>query len=116
MLDVSLFNTQSRLCNGISRRNFVRVGAITPLGLSLPRLMAADADAKHARAKSVILIFLGGGLSHHDSFDMKPEAVEQIRGKYQSIATTVPGLNICELLPKTGADNEYTDSCAKWNS
>ncbi|MCX7391970.1 MAG: DUF1501 domain-containing protein, partial [Planctomycetia bacterium] len=77
------------------------VGAITPLGLSLPRLMAADADAKHARAKSVILIFLGGGLSHHDSFDMKPEAVEQIRGKYQSIATTVPGLNICELLPKT---------------
>lgn len=101
MLDVSLFNTQSRLCNGISRRNFVRVGAITPLGLSLPRLMAADADAKHARAKSVILIFLGGGLSHHDSFDMKPEAVEQIRGKYQSIATTVPGLNICELLPKT---------------
>jgi len=63
--------------------------------------MAADADAKHARAKSVILIFLGGGLSHHDSFDMKPEAVEQIRGKYQSIATTVPGLNICELLPKT---------------
>ena len=101
MLDVSLFNTQSRLCNGISRRNFVRVGAITPLGLSLPRLMAADADAKHARAKSVILIFLGGGLSHHDSFDMKPAAVEQIRGKYQSIATTVPGLNICELLPKT---------------
>jgi len=101
MLDVSLFNTQSRLCNGISRRNFVRGGAITPLGLSLPRLMAADADAKHARAKSVILIFLGGGLSHHDSFDMKPEAVEQIRGKYQSIATTVPGLNICELLPKT---------------
>lgn len=101
MLDVSLFNTQSRLCNGISRRNFVRVGAITPLGLSLPRLMAADADAKHARAKSVILIFLGGGLSHHDSFDMKPEAVEQIRGKYQSIATTVTGLNICELLPKT---------------
>jgi hypothetical protein len=49
----------------------------------------------------VILIYLGGGLSHHDSFDMKPEAVEQIRGKYKSIATTVPGLEICELLPKT---------------
>lgn len=101
MLDLSLFNTQSRLCNGISRRNFVCVGAIAPLGLSLPRLMAADAAAKHARAKSVILIFLGGGLSHHDSFDMKPEAVEQIRGQYKSIATTVPGLTVCELLPKT---------------
>jgi len=49
----------------------------------------------------VILIYLGGGLSHHDSFDMKPEAVEQIRGKYKSIATTLPGLQVCELLPKT---------------
>jgi len=63
--------------------------------------MAADAGARSSRAKSVILIYLGGGLSHHDSFDMKPEAVEQIRGKYKSISTTVPGLQICELLPKT---------------
>ncbi len=67
----------------------------------MPQLLAADAGARAARAKSVILIYLGGGLSHHDSFDMKPEAVEQIRGKYKSIATTVPGLQICELLPKT---------------
>lgn len=101
MLDLSLSNQPSKLCNGVSRRNFVRIGALAPLGLSLPQLMAADAGARPARAKSVILIYLGGGLSHHDSFDMKPEAVEQIRGKYKSIATTVPGLEICELLPKT---------------
>ena len=101
MLDLSLSNQRSQLCNGVSRRNFVRIGALAPLGLSLPQLMAADAGARPARAKSVILIYLGGGLSHHDSFDMKPEAVEQIRGKYNSIATTVPGLEICELLPKT---------------
>jgi hypothetical protein len=101
MLDFSISNSCNRLCNGISRRNFIRVGAIAPLGLALPQLMAADAGARHARAKSVILIYLGGGLSHHDSFDMKPEAVEQIRGKYKSIGTTVPGLSICELLPKT---------------
>ena len=101
MLDLSLSNQRSQLCNGVSRRNFVRIGALAPLGLSLPQLMAADAGARPARAKSVILIYLGGGLSHHDSFDMKPEAVEQIRGKYKSIATTVPGLEICELLPKT---------------
>ena len=101
MLDISLSNQRSQLCNGVSRRNFVRLGALAPLGLSLPQLMAADAGARPARAKSVILIYLGGGLSHHDSFDMKPEAVEQIRGKYKSIATTVPGLEICELLPKT---------------
>ncbi|MEI8211806.1 MAG: DUF1501 domain-containing protein [Planctomycetota bacterium] len=101
MLDVSINPRLSRWCNGVSRRNFLRVGALAPLGLSLPQLMASDRGSHEARAKSVILIFLGGGLSHHDSFDMKPEAVEQIRGKYQSIATTVPGLNICELLPKT---------------
>jgi hypothetical protein len=101
MLDLSLSNARSQLCNGVSRRNFVRIGALAPLGLSLPQLIAADTGARPARAKSVILIYLGGGLSHHDSFDMKPEAVEQIRGKYASITTTVPSLQICELLPKT---------------
>ena len=101
MLDISIANRHSRLCNGVSRRNFIRVGALAPLGLALPQLMAVEAGSRPTRAKSVILIFLGGGLSHHDSFDMKPEAVEQIRGKYNSIATKVAGLNICELLPKT---------------
>ena len=51
------------------------------------------------RAKSVILVYLGGGLSHHDSFDLKPDAVAEIRGKYSPIDTVVPGLQICELLP-----------------
>ena len=81
--------------------DFLRIGALAPLGLSLPRLLAADAPGRSSRAKSVILIYLGGGISHHDSFDMKPDAVEQIRGKYKSISTSVPGLSICELLPKT---------------
>lgn len=101
MFDVSLANRRTRLCNGWSRRNFVRVGALAPLGLALPDLLAAESAAKQGRAKSVILLFLGGGLSHHDSFDMKPDAVEQIRGNYKSIATNVPGLQVCELLPKT---------------
>ena len=101
MFDVSLARKSSRLCSGISRRNFIRVGALAPLGLSLPELLASEAHSQRARAKSVILVFLGGGLSHHDSFDMKPDAVEQIRGKYQSISTNVAGLHVCELLPKT---------------
>lgn len=101
MFDVSLAKSNSRLCSGVSRRNFIRVGALAPLGLALPQLLASEANSSRARAKSVILVFLGGGLSHHDSFDMKPDAVEQIRGKYQSIATNVAGLNVCELLPKT---------------
>lgn len=101
MFDVSLAKNSSRLCSGVSRRNFIRVGAIAPLGLALPQLVASEANSSRARAKSVILVFLGGGLSHHDSFDMKPDAVEQIRGKYKSIATNVAGLHVCELLPKT---------------
>lgn len=102
MLDLSLSTTRHGQCNGTSRRSFLRIGALAPLGLSLPRLLAAEQSAKGARAKSVILIYLGGGISHHDSFDMKPDAVEQIRGKYKAISTSVPGLGICELLPKTG--------------
>jgi len=101
MLDLSLSTNRHRLCDGTSRRSFLRIGALAPLGLSLPRLLAGQQPGKTARAKSVILVFLGGGISHHDSFDMKPEAVEQIRGKYKGIPTSVPGLNICELLPKT---------------
>ncbi len=101
MIDLSLSSTRHRLCNGVSRRDFIRIGALAPLGLSLPQLLAASAGERNTRAKSVILIYLGGGLSHHDSFDMKPDAVEQIRGKYKTISTSVPGISICELLPKT---------------
>lgn len=102
MLDVSLSNRRSRLCNGYTRRDFLRVGALAPLGLSLASflgLQSAHAAPRHARAKSVILVFLGGGISHHDSFDPKPDAVEEIRGKYKTIPTNVAGLQVTELLP-----------------
>jgi hypothetical protein len=106
MLDISLTPKRSQLCNGVSRRDFLRVGALAPLGLSLSNLLAfeklsaAETASRAARAKSVLLVFLGGGISHHDTFDMKPEAAEEIRGKYKSISTNVTGLQICELLPK----------------
>jgi hypothetical protein len=127
MLDLSLSTARHRLCDGTSRRSFLRIGALGPLGLSLSRLMAADAPGRSARAKSVILVYLGGGISHHDSFDMKPDAVEQIRGKYKGIATSVPGLKICELLPKTAQimnkvtlvrsgthENDHHETASNW--
>ncbi len=86
-----------------NRRDFLRVGATAPLGLSLSgylRAESAGAVSQNRRAKSVILVYLGGGLSHHDSFDLKPAAVEDIRGKYQPISTNVSGLQIGELLPR----------------
>src|SRR5207253_342084 len=61
--------------------------------------MAAETGKRSARAKSVILVYLGGGLSHHDSFDLKPDAPDDIRGKYKTIDTAVPGLKIGEKLP-----------------
>jgi hypothetical protein len=84
-----------------NRRDVLRVGGLTSLGLGLPALLEsqANADAKTRRAKSVILVYLGGGLSHHDSFDTKPDAIAEIRGKYQPIASNVSGLMVGELLP-----------------
>lgn len=104
MFSVNLTPRRLNLCSGLSRRSFIKLGALAPLGLSLPALLAAErtraANAPAARAKSVILVFLGGGISHHDTFDLKPDAVEEIRGKYQGIPTAVTGLRIGELLPK----------------
>ncbi|HZT81059.1 MAG TPA: DUF1501 domain-containing protein [Gemmataceae bacterium] len=101
MLDVFLGRNREPRCDGVSRRDFLRVGAAG--ALSLPLLLRAEADAagrRKSRARSVILVYLGGGLSHHDSFDPKPGAPPEIRGKYSPIATSVPGLRIGELLPR----------------
>src|SRR6187549_3625480 len=87
-----------------SRRDFLRIGALSALGLSLPGYLRQQANAanerKHkSRAKSVLLVYLGGGLSHHDSFDLKPDAPEEVRGKYGPIDSKVPGTLVGELLP-----------------
>lgn len=105
MFDVSLSRKIHPHCDGMGRRDFLRVGALAPLGLSLGHflgaksLLAGDEAKKKTKARSVILVYLGGGLSHHDSFDLKPDAPQEIRGKYNPIRTDVPGLWIGELLP-----------------
>ncbi|MCA9057074.1 MAG: DUF1501 domain-containing protein, partial [Planctomycetaceae bacterium] len=89
--------------SGRKRRDFLRVGGLAASGLTLPTFQQAqEAVAAPAarRTKSVILVYLGGGLSHHDSFDLKPQASEEIRGKYQPIDSNVPGLQVGELLPR----------------
>ncbi len=117
------------------RRDFLRIGGLTALGLGLPALLRSreatageSAAGGHSRrAKSVILVYLGGGLSHHDSFDLKPDAIEDIRGKYQSIATNVAGLRVGELLPmmtqtmdkvclvRSGAhNNDHHETATNW--
>ncbi|HKI20563.1 MAG TPA: DUF1501 domain-containing protein [Isosphaeraceae bacterium] len=96
----------------LSRRQLLRVGGLGSLGLTLPGLLRAEAERVLARStmgrpsvtspiRSCILIFHYGGPSHIDTFDMKPNAPAEIRGQFSSIATSVPGLRVCEHLPQT---------------
>jgi Protein of unknown function (DUF1501) len=92
-----------------TRRSFLQVGYSGLLGMGLPGLLAARgvaanaAGAKVGRAKSVIVILLSGGIGQHDSFDMKPEAPDGIRGEFKPIDTAVPGIRVCEHLPMLAA-------------
>ena len=84
-----------------TRRSALQAGAMGLLGLSTADLFAlrGQASAQAPRARSVIFVFLTGGLSHLDSFDLKPEAPDTVRGEFQPVATRTPGIRICEHLP-----------------
>lgn len=86
----------------VSRRRMLQVGAAGMLGLSLPKLLRADAarSGTNAIADSCIIVFLDGGPSHLDMWDMKPAAPAEIRGEFKPISTTVPGVRFCEHLPR----------------
>ncbi|MEY4613192.1 MAG: hypothetical protein RL179_1165, partial [Planctomycetota bacterium] len=71
----------NRFCDGISRRNFLRVGALAPFGVSLPGIFQAEAaSGLKSNQRSVIMIYLSGGMPHQDSFDLKPNAPSEVRG------------------------------------
>jgi len=87
-------------CDGVSRRNFIKVGALGAAGLTLPQLLSLEATAGIRNStKSVILVYLVGGPPHQDLFDLKPDAPREIAGPWRPIATNVPGAEICEHLP-----------------
>ena len=94
----------SGFCDGVSRRNFLRIGALGLGGLTLPQMLQAEAAAGIRSAgnqhKAVIMIFLPGGPSHQDMFDLKMDAPSEVRGEFKPIATNVPGIQICEHLPQ----------------
>lgn len=99
----SILGNATKLCDGITRRELLRVGGLSLFGgMTLPRLLqAADRPAARGKARSVILFNLLGGPSHQDMFDLKPDAPAEIRGEFKPIATSVPGLSICEHLPQS---------------
>ena len=101
-----------RNCEGITRRDSLRLGLSTLLGGSLPNLLRLRAEASEAaklagqptrRATSCILIWMDGGPSHFETFDPKPEAPVEIRGELGAIATKTPGVAFCETVPRLAA-------------
>lgn len=94
-----------RLCEGLSRREILRVGGLgIASGLGLNRLIAEETQAQptlKARAKNCIVLMLTGGVPQHSTWDPKPDAPEQSRGAYGPIATNIPGISFSELLPLT---------------
>jgi hypothetical protein len=94
----------ARHCDGLTRREVLRAGAVGLGGLTLPGLLrlelAAAAAGRKARARSVVLLFLSGGPSQLDMWDLKPEAPEEIRGTFRPVATNVPGTRLSEHLPR----------------
>ncbi len=111
--------------DGVSRREWLRVGGLGAMGLSLPGLLRAGQQtppataptalarnlqgATFGRAKNVIFLWLQGGPPQHETFDPKPDAPAEIRGPFRPIATNVPGIRFCELLPRTA---RYADKLA----
>jgi hypothetical protein len=88
------------LCDGVSRRDFLRIGGLAMGGLSLPQLMQAEALSRVGKsAKSVIMIYMAGAPPHQDLFDLKMDAPLEYRGPYKPISTNVPGIQISEHMP-----------------
>src|SRR5687768_18554215 len=92
---------RQRLCDGFTRRNFLKIGALGAAGITLPQLLSLEAAAGvRDNPKSVILVYLVGGPPHQDLFDLKPEAPAEFAGPHRPIPTNTPGIEICELLPR----------------
>ncbi len=91
-------------CDGVTRRDFLRIGGLALGGLSLPQILAAEARAGVGIShKAVIMVFLAGGPPHQDMVDLKPDAPAEIRGEFKPIPTNVPGIEVCEHMPRLAA-------------
>lgn len=104
---LQLLGRQSRLCDGINRREMLRAGGLGALGLSLPTLWRArelsasqEGIAPKRKAKACIVLFLMGGPPQQNTWDPKPDAPAEVRGEFGQISTSVPGIQFADLLPR----------------
>jgi len=108
---LSILGSSQRVCSGLTRRAMLQAGGAGLFGLTLPKILAAEQAAGHfqnGRAKSVMFLFLFGGPSQLETFDMKPDAPTNLRGPFQPIASRTPDLRLCEHLPLSAlASDKY---------
>lgn len=98
---LTLYGQPYRLCDAVTRRAFLKIGGLALGGLSLADLLRAEAEAGvRGSHKAVIMVFLPGGPAHLDLYDLKPNAPAEVRGEFRPIKTNVPGIEICEHLPR----------------
>ena len=100
---LTMLGSPRRCCDGFTRRETLRAGALSAMGgFGLPQMLQAEQTglSKDAKAKNVIFIFLLGGAATQDMYDLKPNAPSEVRGEFKPIPTTVPGIEVCEHLPK----------------
>src|SRR4051794_10547454 len=101
---LTIYGKPAKFCDGVSRRNFLRIGALGLGGMALPQILRAESQSGIRRShKSIIMIYLPGGPPHQDMFDIKVDAPSEIRGEFRSISTKVPGIRVCEHLPRLAA-------------
>ena len=95
---------RTSFCDGVKRRDMLKIGAAGAMGfgVSLPQILQQQAQAANRSAEDIsfICVFLQGGLSTIDTWDMKPEAPAEFRGEFKPISTNVPGIQLCEQLPR----------------
>jgi hypothetical protein len=99
---LTVWGSRRRLCDGLSRRDFLRAGALGVGGLSLADLLRVRARGEGragSPGKAIIMVYLNGGPSHIDLYDLKPDAPVEYRGEFKPTRTNVPGMDLCELMP-----------------
>ena len=106
--------SRGTFCDQQSRRNFIKVGALGLGGLSLPQLLRAEQQGGKGNShKAIIMIYMPGGPPHQDMYDLKMDAPSEVRGEFKPISTKVPGIRICEHLPRLAS---IADKCVFVNS
>src|SRR5258706_10455854 len=100
-LMLSVLGSPQRLCDRLTRREVLTIGALGVGGIALPDILRAEAQQGIRQSKkAIIMIYMCGAPPHQDMFDLKPDAPAEIRGDFQPIATNVAGIQICEHLPR----------------